>query len=334
MKCLYIGQCEEGSTSNMRFVILKELLNCEIESINLTPIIINSPKIFRSIGWRYKIGPMMSEINTQIIKTIGDDYDMIWIDKGVFIKPQILKIIRNRTKKLIHFTPDPAFFYHKSRYFRISLPLYDFCITTKSFELDEYVRNGCKNLIYCTQGYDEIIHRSQNTFEEKEFDVCFIGHYEKQRAEIIQAIIDDGIKIVIAGINWESFIKKNKDKKNLVFFGSNVAGFEYSRLLSLSKVGLGLLSKWIPEKHTTRTFEIPACGTYLASEKNEEILSFFGEEVLYFQNSNDLLLKINQLLKDPGLLQIKMSNQTKILKNLEVSHQKIMLNLLNKVGIC
>jgi len=276
----------------------------------------------------------MTDINAQITRAIHYDYDMIWIDKGVFINPKILKIIRNRTKKLIHFTPDPAFFYHKSRYFRSSLPQYDFCITTKSFELDEYIRYGCQNLIYCTQGYDEIIHQPQNTFEEKEFEVCFIGHYEKQRAEIIQAIIDAGLIIVIAGINWEPFIKKNEDKKNLIFFGRHVAGLEYSRLISLSKIGLGLLSKWIPEKHTTRTFEIPACGTYLASEKNEEILSFFGEEVLYFQNSNDLSLKINQLLKDPGLLQIKMMNQTKILKNLEVSHQKIMLNLLNKVGIC
>ena len=170
MKCLYIGQCEEGSTSNMRFVILRELLNCEIELINLTPIIINSPKILRSLGWRYKIGPMMTDINTQITRAIHYDYDMIWIDKGVFINPKILKIIRNRTKKLIHFTPDPAFFYHKSRYFRSSLPQYDFCITTKSFELDEYIRYGCQNLIYCTQGYDEIIHQPQNTFEEKEFE--------------------------------------------------------------------------------------------------------------------------------------------------------------------
>ena len=334
MKCLYIGQCEEGSTSNMRFVILKELLNGELESINLTPIIINTPKVFRSIGWRYKIGPMMREINSNIIITLENDYDMIWIDKGVFIKPQTLKIIRNRTKKLIHFTPDPAFFYHKSRYFRVSLPLYDFCITTKSFELNEYNKYGCQNLIYCTQGYDEIIHRPQNTFEEKEFEVCFIGHYEKQRAEIIQAIIDSGIKIIIAGIKWESFIKKNKDKTNLIFFGRHVSGFEYSRLLSLSKIGLGLLSKWIPEKHTTRTFEIPACGTYLASEKNDEILSFFGEEVLYFQNTKELIVKINQLLKDPNLLQLKMSYQTTILNGLEASNQKIMLNLLNKVGLC
>ena len=37
----------------------------------------------------------------------------------------------------------------------------------------------------------------------------------------------------------------------------------------------GLLAKWVPELHTTRTFEIPACGTALVTERNSETALVF-----------------------------------------------------------
>lgn len=40
----------------------------------------------------------------------------------------------------------------------------------------------------------------------------------------------------------------------------------------------GALSRRFPERHTTRTFEIPACGTVLITEWNEEISVFLGEK--------------------------------------------------------
>ena len=48
------------------------------------------------------------------------------------------------------------------------------------------------------------------------------------------------------------------------------------------------------ELHTTRTFEIPACGTILITEKNVETLSFFNpDEVIFFEDIYDIPSLIN-----------------------------------------
>jgi spore maturation protein CgeB len=335
MKVLYIGQCEEGSTSRMRFDILQSLLNIEIILINLSLVIFSTSKIFRTLGWRYKRGPLIWKISKLISEKIQEEeyFDLVWIDKGVFISFETFMKIRKISKKIIHYTPDPAFFYHKSRFFLNSLSQYDYCITTKSFEIEYYKKFGCRNIIYCTQGYDELIHSPQNTFENKIYDVCFIGHYEKERAEIIQSLINSDVKVALAGINWFNFVYKNKKRDNLFYFGKHLAGKDYSRILSSSKIGLGLLSKWIPEKHTTRTFEIPACGTYLASERNEDLVSFFDSEVLYFKDSTDLILQIKYLLQNPSILKSKTINQFHKLQNLEVSNRKIITDILTNIGL-
>lgn len=305
-KALYIGQCEFGSTSRMRFEILQSVMNLEFELIDLTPIIMSTPKLYRSIGWRFKLGPLISKINSRIIEhiaTVSKSYDVIWIDKGVFIELKTLIALRKKCIKLVHYTPDPAFLYHNSRFFLKSLRHYDHCITTKSFEIQLYKKYGCKDLIYITQGFDKNTHFPQINFSEKKYDVCFIGHFEKERADLVQMLLDNEIEVLLAGIKWGQFVKKNKNKK-LIYFGNNVAGADYSRLISESYIALGLLSKWIPEKHTTRTFEIPACKTCLVTELNEEISSFFSnDECLTFSNGLNFLTQIKEILKDKSRLE-------------------------------
>jgi spore maturation protein CgeB len=335
MKVLYIGQCEEGSTSKMRFDVMSSYFNVKIDLINVSDLIFSTNKIFRTLGWRLKIGPLIWRVNQLINYTISqnDMYDLIWIDKGVFISFDTMMSIRSKCIKLVHFTPDPAFFYHNSRFFKKSLTLYDYCITTKSFELSEYKRYGCQNLIYSPQCYDELIHKPLYSFEEKVYDVCFIGHYEKERALILQNLIDNNIRVVIGGIKWSAFAKKNKYKTNFTYVGSHLAGLDYSRVLSSSKIGLGLLSKWIPEKHTTRTFEIPACGTFLATEINDEIFSFFGNDVLYFSDSINLLSQVNDLLKNPFLLKSKIIQQSIRLEKIQRSYRVSVYNNLKVIGL-
>jgi spore maturation protein CgeB len=334
-KALFIGQCDYGSTSLMRFNELRKQLSIELKLINISPIINNTPRFFRSVGWRFKLGPMIVKINRLIECETADlngEYDFVWIEKGVFIKPAILQKIKTKTRLLIHYTPDPAFLYHYSRFFKKSLKLYDACITTKSFEVELYKTFGCSNVVYSSQGFDKEIHRPMNVFESKIYDVCFIGHFEKERAQIIQGILDQGLSVVLAGINWEKFVKVNKSKSNLHYAGKEVFGAGYANLISLSKVGLGLLSTWIPEKHTTRTFEIPACGTALLTEYNVETSAFFNsDEVIFFNDINDISDKIVNIVNDTVNLQdITIKGHEKVHIG-GYSYSELMADLIDKV---
>jgi spore maturation protein CgeB len=334
MNILFIGQCEYGSTSRMRFEMIEQYFKCSIILINLTPIIQLTWKPFRSIGWRFHFGPLVESINKAILSKYVEKvkYDLVWIEKGVFIKESTLKKLKNVASKLVHFTPDPAFLYHKSSHFTKGLYYYDFCITTKCFEVEIYHNKGAKNVLYCTQGYDEQIHKPMVSFENKIYDICFIGHHENEREVILNKLLQRGYTIALAGIKWKRFVRRNRHKRNLHYFGDYVVGEKYSLLISQSILGLGLLSKWIPEKHTTRTMEIPACGTVLVTEKNEETSIFFNDEdVVFYKESNEIPKVIFIFFQNFAKAKVKSKNGYNAITNGSFSHKKIMFKILGEV---
>jgi spore maturation protein CgeB len=304
MTALYIGQCNIGSTSRCRFDVLRKITKDNIDLIDISDDIEASSRIFRSIGWRYYIGPLIWRINLKVKKKAikrNGKYDFIWIDKGVFIKKRTLQYLKLKATTIIHYTPDTAFFSNDSFHFRKSLYLYNYLITTKSFEIDTYSKYVSKNRIFfLTQGINTTVHFPQFDFKEKELAIVFVGLYENSRAEVILKLINAGFKVYIAGIGWSKFLNLYRCD-NLNFIGSNLNDFEYSKALSKCIFALGLLQKKFPELHTTRTFEIPACGTCLITERNHEIDSFFNDdECIKYTNIEELIMNLDKYSNNVG----------------------------------
>jgi len=304
MKVLYVGHYMPGCTTHMRGEYLKDLLQPEeFRVVNIDIPMAETPSVFKSFGWRLKSGPLIWKINNYLKKQIqgAGEFNVIWIDKGVFIRPEILQKLKSRSNILVHFTPDTAFTHNRSELFFKALPLYDYCITTKSFEKEYYIARKVKHLLYCTQGYDPGLHKIYNSFNEKQ-GIAFIGQYEDWRGEVIARLIENNFMIKLAGAGWSSFAYKFKNRNNFNYSGNGLFGEAYARLISGSLVGLGLLAKKFPEKHTTRTFEIPACGTILATERNEETSSFLTEEeALFFSDIPELIERMGLLISNREL---------------------------------
>src|SRR5690606_9234510 len=122
-------------------------------------------------------------------------------------------------------------------------------------------------------------------FEEKADEVAFVGLAEASRFETVSTLLSEGIPVKLAGRGWRNFLRKHRGNPALHFVGEFLGGEDYTRFLSSSRFALGLLSKRFPELHTTRTFEIPACGTVLVTERNRETSTFFGEDEAAFFSS-------------------------------------------------
>lgn len=306
MKVLYIGQYTAGTTSKMRADALKQHLKPRVFQIIDTHIpFYKTHKLWRSIAFRTNLGPTIHYINTYILKQLNHNYyDLIWVDKATFITKLCTNELRRRCDKMIHYTPDMMFYENNSRKFKTSLSYYDTIVTTKSTELPIYQKYVKKSHIkWVTQGFDANIHTTTIPFESKTDAVVFIGLAEPSREQIIQYLIDEGIVVHLAGIGWRTFIKRNAKHKNLKYIGPSLIGEAYSQAISEAKFGLGLLSKRFPELHTTRTFEIPACGTALLTERNIETQSFFKEdEVVFFKDKIDLAERIQFYLKNDSEL--------------------------------
>lgn len=335
MKILYIGQYADGTTSKMRGDQINKILTPELFDVIDTHIpFYGTSKVIRSIGFRYKVGPLIWNINSFVRKAMSNViYDLIWVDKGVFLDRKTLSLIRNQSSKLVHFTPDPAFTFHKSRLFNQSLSSYDYLITTKSFEINYYLKRiASSKLFLTTQGFDKTLHvKSKLDFSTKE-GVVFLGHYEKEREVVIKKLLDKGIQVTLAGIKWDSFVHRYSSFSNLKYLGQGVYGPEYVRTIQQAKIAWGAISKWIPELHTTRTFEIPACGTALLTERNKETISFFKEdEAIFYDSEEEMIEKIMHYMGNSNeLCQLTEKGYEKVHQR-GYDYESILKGVLNKI---
>lgn len=336
MKVLYVGHYMPGCTTRMRGEYLRQLLQPETFTVVDTDIpIYGTNRLFRSFGWRYYRGPLIRNVNQYIreqVKNAGD-FDLIWIDKGVFIEPRVLAALKKPGTLLVHFTPDTAFTNNESHLFNAALPLYDYCVTTKSFELDMYKKAGAGKVLYCTQGYDPALHHAYHRFEEKT-GVVFIGQHEPWRETAIGGLLERKIRVKLAGAGWSGFAGKHRDNPALEYLGTGLFDEQYARAISGSLVGLGFLSKRFPELHTTRTFEIPACETALAAEDNDETRTFYtDDEVIYFKQPEEMVNKVEYMLQHPEALERMIAKAKRKVGNGQFDYPGILRELLNQMRV-
>ncbi|QDV69512.1 hypothetical protein Poly24_32280 [Rosistilla carotiformis] len=298
---LYIGIQTAGTTSRMRCDTLQRILpTMAWGAIDTDTAFANASRVWRSVGFRWKFGPMVAAVNQNVCEQIeGQRFDLIWVDKAIYLFPSTVRRLRDTCETLVHFTPDTAFFGNRSRHFFRTAALYDLLVTTKSFELDQYdALVGSGRVMLVTQAYDTALHRVSDCKPvEKRRDTVFVGLCEPDRQRCVETLLDAGVPIRLGGRGWEKLLRRRGSDARLTFLGSRVFGLDYVRAIAEGSVGLGLLSKRFPELHTTRTLEIPACGTVVATERNIETTQIFSpNEALFFENYDDLACQVVSLL--------------------------------------
>ncbi len=306
MKILYVGPLWDGSTTLQRMHAIESFGHKIIphDTTRWThPQKWN--RILCSLAHRVNWGPNVWSYNNLLIDHARSikHIDLIWVDKGVWLYPETLNILKQlHDCPALHFTPDPAIIFHKSRYFKKCIPIYEWLVTTKPFEVDLYRNLGAKNVIFVLQGFDLKFANYKPTTEipiERHSDVCFIGHYERHYADTLKIATEASDLVKVWGPKWPQYASKNSWAKPIVY-GGGLWGDDYLDALSGAKIGLGLLSKWIPETTTTRSFEIPALGTFLLAERTNDHLSLFeeGKEAEFFESEDELKDKINFYLSN------------------------------------
>lgn len=334
MKVVYIGQHSLGTTSYMRCETLKSLLKAStFEIIDTHTPFFKTHKFWRSLGFRYKKGPLIKKVNNHVLKEVQQaHYDLIWVDKAIYITPQTTEWLKARASKLVHFTPDPAFTFHQSQHFFKSLPYYDVVVTTKSYEIEQYKKATGAKVLYATQGFDTSLHQpSKASFSQKK-GLVFIGHHEDEREEVLKQLLAKNIPLTLAGIKWKTFAEKHKTNNKLSYLGDGVYGQDYVRTLQSAKIAWGAISKWVPELHTTRTFEIPACGTALLTECNSETEQFFtSEEAIFYKNTSELVDCVRYYMEDVNALKTLTEKGTAAVHNKGFDYESILMGLLKQI---
>jgi len=77
-----------------------------------------------------------------------------------------------------------------------------------------------------------------------------------------------------------------------------IQGEDYVRAINGAKIALVFLSSLNEDTYTTRCFEIPACGTFMLSQRTDDLLTLYEEnkEAVFFSSSEELVDKARYYL--------------------------------------
>jgi spore maturation protein CgeB len=299
---LYVANGFEGSTTLDRKVGL-EAAGWKVIHFKTDRWEPRSPRILRAIERRLGFGPLTRKFNLAIIDESRKlKPDVVWIDKGIWITPDTVRKLKTYTSLVVHYTPDPAIKFHRTRNFLASIKEYDLLFTTKSWELSDYDKLLASKVVLTRQSTSlsrtrrvEIPHGEQHLFC---CDVAFVGHAEPHYVNIIKGIVTalPHIKVRIWG-PWKTAVEETP-RLAAAWGGRPVYGVDYCKAMSGAKIGLGLLTKLVPETETTRTFEIPACKTFLLAERTQAHEQYFHEgfEAEFFSSPREAIEKISYYL--------------------------------------
>jgi len=230
-------------------------------------------------------------------------YDVVWIDKGLWIRPRTLRRMRDLLPgaRFVAYSPDdmcnPG---NQSKRYFDSLPRYDFHVTTKSYNVAELSKLGAREMFYIDNSYDRSVHRPLELSDEERAsygaEVGFVGAFEEERAEMLYGLAEAGIPVSIRGPEWSRFF--DKTHPNLRVVSEWVDDEAYPRVVNATRINLGFLRKANRDLQTTRSIEIPACRGFMLAERTEEHQRLFREgiEAEFFEGFDELLAKCRQYL--------------------------------------
>lgn len=307
LSILYVGPLNYGSTCLQRMQAL-ERLGYEVSGIDMQSKYDLSfiGKVFRKL----KIPLDFNRGNKKIIEHLkAKKYDLLWIDKGLQIFPATIKkakLLRPGIQ-IVSYSPDDMLNPdNQSKFYLKGVRLFDYHVTTKSFNVSELKEIGAKKVIFSEKAFDPFTHKKiqllKEDLEKYKCDVGFIGQFEDERFRSMLYLAENGIRVTVRGPNWEKYtdIHENLDVRPGFFMGET-----YSKIINATAINLCFLRKANRDLQTARSIEIPACGGFMLAERTTEHMKLFedGKEAVFFSDDQELLRQVNYYLNNPSLRQ-------------------------------
>lgn len=305
MKYLITGDLSKYSWTEARRKILLNLGN-NVYSVDENKYVNFFGKRVANLQAKMGMGLGVTAYNMALRKAaIIHRPDVIWVDKGVFLQPNTIKYIKQRTNAIfINFNTD--YLSNRKNPLRLQincLKYYDYYFTSNKFDVEYLYDVGIKNVIVLPLGYYSELFKNlpELTSEEKSTmscDVGFIGHWEPATEDLLLKLIEAGLNLKIRGMNWHK--ARNRDRLADVVIRGFVPPEDFIKCIMTTKINLGINSTINRNQTSGRSYEIPAAGGFLLAKRTDEHAAMYAEgiEAEFFDNADDIVTKVKFYLNN------------------------------------
>ncbi len=250
---------------------------------------------------RYLAGPHVSKVNRLVVERVREMRpDVVLFYQGHHYHRETIARVAKLSFVVGAHCDDPFGRRDRREYrlLRTAFPEYQGYHVNRQCNVEEAMEYGIKHVRVLKTYYIPWLHHPcQLSAEERDVwgsDVVYAGHSEPdQRAECLARVVRAGLKCKIFGnrAGWKSVLPE--DVYGAVRPIHFIKFSDCRKALCGSKIGACFFSKWNRDQYTHRSWEIPACGVFLLSERTPAMQEFYqeGKEAEFFDNADEFIDK-------------------------------------------
>jgi spore maturation protein CgeB len=310
LKILYVGPDYPGSNGTCWRNAFQELghnvLTVDDEKLSPSPRSLAERIRFRIL--RRPAAHQIAAVNHSVVQAVREFRpDLTFYVKGYYVLPETLEETRRFGLNFAYMNDDMFIPGVATFTFWENIKHMDCIVTTKSFSVREYHNAGAPLAVYMPNAYDPKIHYpavpSPAELQAYAGDVAFIGNFHPWKADFLAELARyrDEFRINIWGLSWNQTRRADYwtrwgrwKRLPSCLRGKPLWCAEMGKAIQANNITLGLLLRHVRDLHTSRSFEIPACGGFMLADRTEEHRMYFEEdkEAVYFSSHEELVDKI------------------------------------------
>ena len=296
-----------SSYHNPHFVTITEYIEMAIEKLGHNLISFDDRKFIIPGRLRKKFHFLhtldLKRINRNLIKVIRREKPKIYIETGGYrIFPGSIRAIKKMGIKTVLWTIDSI--REGDPRLKIEFPYsFVFCGGTEMVEAlkEKDIENGPFWLPFaCDPNFHKRIKVNQEEREEYGSDICFVGSFYPNRAEILEKITNFNLKLW--GPGWNR-LSNDSPLKGLAK-DAQLKPEEWRKIYRSSKITIAIhyQNGKIPcHQASPKVYEALACKSFLLVDNQSDVKSLFedGKHLTIFRDIKDLREKIKYYLAHP-----------------------------------
>jgi hypothetical protein len=317
MKILYVGPDYVGSNgTSWRDAFVQ--LGFEVRTFD-DESFVRPGATLRAKAWRKLYGrpaaDCIAALNGALASAIdGFKPDLTFYVKARYVLPETIRRGAVSGPSLAYMNDDMFSPANQTFTFFDNIRQFDCILTTKSYNVREFHAAGAARAVYIPNAYDPAIHfpakPQAGELAPLHGDVGFLGTFRPERADFLARAAGGEFHLNVWGNGWEKMNRADNWHRRWrwrrlarAIRGGELRGVEMAKAIQANKIALGLLYHKNRDLHTSRSFEIPACGGFLLAERTEEHRMYFQEdaEAVYFESIEEMRNKIRFYLAHENL---------------------------------